>query len=202
MRLLIIALLALVAVTPLAEAQGRYQVAPGDRLSIEVLEDPALNRQALVLPDGRFSFPFAGTVVAAGRTVDQIETALEAAIAPNFASEPNVFVTVQEAQGALAGVPLEAVPVTITVYMMGEVADPGAKELEPGTTFLQAMALTGGMTRFAAQNRVQLRRQLADGRSQVVEINFKALAAGAALSRDIVLGEGDVILVPERRLFE
>jgi len=201
MKYLITALLALVAATTLATAQSRYQISPGDRLSIEVLEDPALNREALVLPDGRLSFPFAGTVVAAGRTVEEVETALEGAIAPNFASAPNVFVTVQSAEGSLAGDLPAALP-TITVYMMGEVESPGAKDLLPGTTFLQAMALTGGMTRFAAQNRVQLRRPLAGGRSQVVEINFRALSNGAALSRDIVLGEGDVILVPERRLFE
>ena len=201
MKYLITALLALVAAAGVATAQGRYQISPGDRLSIEVLEDPALNREALVLPDGRFSFPFAGTVVAAGRTVEEVENALETAIAPNFASSPNVFVTVQSAEGSLLGdLPLE-LP-TITVYMMGEVESPGAKDLTPGTTFLQAMALTGGMTRFAAQNRVQLRRPLPGGRSQVVEINFRALSNGAALSRDIVLGEGDVILVPERRLFE
>lgn len=201
MKTLITALLAVLAATTLATAQSRYQISPGDRLSIEVLEDPALNREALVLPDGRFSFPFAGTVVAAGRTVEEVESALESAIAPNFASQPNVFVTVQSAEGTLPGTGLALAP-TITVYFMGEVEAPGAKEIEPGTTFLQAMALTGGMTRFAAQNRVQLRRPLRDGRSQVVEINFKALAGGAALSRDIVLGEGDIILVPERRLFE
>jgi polysaccharide export outer membrane protein len=36
----------------------------------------------------------------------------------------------------------------------------------------------------------------------VSEVDYRAISRGAALVRDVELIEGDVILVPERRLFE
>ena len=72
-----------------------------------------------------------------------------------------------------------------------------------GTTFLQALSAGGGLTPFAADRRVQLRRSdPRSGASSLTEINYRALQSGARLSRSIPLADGDVILVPERRLFE
>ncbi|MEP4037107.1 polysaccharide biosynthesis/export family protein, partial [Pseudophaeobacter sp.] len=59
--------LSLLLVLPVAAAaQEGYRIAPGDVLSIEVLEDEALNRSVLVDPGGRISFPLAGTILAQG----------------------------------------------------------------------------------------------------------------------------------------
>lgn len=198
MKSMVLAVLAFFAATT-AFAQSGFTVSTGDTLSIEVLEDPQLNRQVLVLPDGTINFPFAGSIPVAGRTVSQVENTLESAIASNFASTPNVFVTVAELQPRVTGLSTRM----IDVYFVGEVANPGTQELPRGTTFLQALAAGGGLTRFAADKRVQLRRiDPRTGASQLVEINYRALSRGAAMSRDIVLADGDVILVPSRGLFE
>jgi polysaccharide export outer membrane protein len=185
-----------------AWAQNGYRISPGDVLAIEVLEDPSLNREVLVLPDGSFSFPFAGTLQASGRTIGQVEAAVTQGIAPNFAAEPNVFVTVRQVQPSLPSSGVAAAR-TIDIYFLGEVNSPGPAEIPPGTTFLQALSFSGGFTPFAAQGRVQLRRtDPHTGEQYVSEINYRAIADGARLSRDVELIEGDVILVPERRLFE
>ena len=182
-----------------AQAQGAFTVRPGDTLAIEVLEDPQLNREVLVLPDGSINFPFAGSLRVAGRSVSQVESAIESAIAPNFASTPNVFVTVQ----TLRDPDEDDDGPTINVFFLGEVNAPGAQELPRGTTFLQGLSVGGGLTPFAAEKRVQLRRiSPKTGRAQLVQINYRALTRGAAMSRDIVLADGDVILVPSRGLFE
>ena len=194
-------LLALVATLFAASAfaQSGYQIRPGDTLSIEVLEDSSLNRSVLVLPDGTISFPFAGSIAAAGRTASQVDAAITAGIAGNFASEPNVFVTV----ASLTQTPTASGGGSISVYMMGEIASPGQKSLRRGTTLLQALAETGGFTAFAAKKRIVLRRTDArTGQQSVSTINYKAIADGAAIGGDIVLRSGDVIIVPERRLFE
>ncbi len=196
MRIVFVAILALLAAVT-AHAQG-YKVSAGDSLTVEVLEDPQLNRQLVVLPDGTINFPFAGTVPVAGRTVDQIQSTIAGAISSNFASQPNVFVTVS------AVTPRVAVGTrTIDVFFLGEVRNPGSQAVPRGTTFLQALALGGGLTPFAADKRVQLRRiNPKTGASQMVKINYRALTRGGDLSRDIVLADGDVILVPSRGLFE
>lgn len=197
MKSMVLAVLALLAAAA-AHAQGAFTVSTGDTLSIEVLEDPSLNRQVLVLPDGTINFPFAGSVPAAGRSIGQVQSAIQTAIAGNFASTPNVFVTAQTVQPRVS-----AAVRTIDVFFLGEVNAPGTQAVPRGTTFLQALALGGGLTPFAADKRVQLRRiDPRTGASQMVKINYRALTRGGALSRDIVLADGDVILVPSRGLFE
>ena len=195
--------LALLITSVQASAQDSYRVKTGDRLSIEVLQDSALNRNAVVLPDGRVSFPLAGTVRARGRTVSQIQAALSSALAGNFQAAPDVFVSVEPAP-VEEPLPIpEVEPEMVLIYFLGEIASPGPKEMLEGTTFLQALSASGGFTNFAATQRVQLRRtDPQTGLQSVFEIDYKALSDGAELRNNFPLLEGDVVLVPERRLFE
>ncbi len=175
-------------------AQSGYTIQPGDQLSIEVLEDPSLNRQVLVLPDGSFSFPLIGRVNASGNTPQAVQSLLASGLAPNFATAPSVFVSV-------AGLSPKAFassgPAQIDVYMMGEVNSPGKISVDRGTTLLQFLAESGGFSRFAATNRIQLRR---GGKTYM--FNYRALERGAALPGQVKLTDGDVIVVPQRKLFE
>lgn len=183
-------------------AQDSYKIKPGDVLRIEVLEDQSINRDALVLPDGRVSVPLAGTVQAGGLSVDQVRSSITSTLAPNFAAEPTVFVSlrsVAEAAPVVSGGPYVAP--SIKVYVLGEVANPGLVEMEPGTTLMQAFALVGGFSRFAAKKRVQLRRTTS-GAESIYPVNYEAILAGTSTMGATVLAGGDVIVVPQRRLFE
>ena len=191
---LLAALLALIA-APLAYAQSAgYRIQPGDQLAITVLEDETLNRTTLVLPDGSISVPLAGTVNAAGRSVDAVESAIADRLASNFAVRPSVFVSVTS---------VSETGLTFPIYVVGQVGGPGQIEVEAGTTLLQAIALAGGLDRFAATKRIQLRRNdPATGQERLYLFNFNAVERGAAIQSMITMREGDVIVVPERRLFE
>ncbi|MBM9596183.1 polysaccharide biosynthesis/export family protein [Roseitranquillus sediminis] len=187
-----------------ALAQGSYQIQSGDVLQIEVLEDPSLNRSTLVLPDGQIAFPLAGTLGAAGRSLDQFRDALSSALAPNFATEPTVFVSVSRLapQAPEIAGPEAAAP-TIDVYAIGEFANPGRFDIEPGTTLLQFLAASGGFSRFAATKRIQLRRMDArTGRETIYRFNYDAIERGGRMSGQLVLRSGDVVVAPERGLFE
>lgn len=195
--------LVLAGLTTRAEAQTDYVIKPGDTLQIEVLEDPSLNRNVLVLPDGSISFPMAGTVPATGRSVEQIRQNLSASLEGNFAAAPNVYVSVS----SLAQPKPRAVSRarrTIDVYALGEIAAPGRKEIKPGTTLLQFLAESGGLTNFAADKRIELHRT--DKRSGAVTtylFNYRTPAGGASgISGGTVLTSGDVVKVPQRKLFE
>lgn len=201
MRSLFLSLVLLFAAVA-AQAQNGYQIRPGDVLAVEVLEDPALNREVLVLPDGSISFPFADSVFVEGRSTGQVQDQLSTAISRNFTVPPTVFVTVRGvSEPVFTGGPVAAA--TIEVYFLGEVAAPGPVEIPVGTTFLQGLSFGGGFTNFAAQNRIQLRRNNPHtGEMSVAVFDYRAISRGASLSSDPVLADGDVILVPERRLFE
>ena len=203
MKTFVLAIFAMLFAT-VAVAQNQYSIQSGDRLAVEVLEDPSLNRSVLVLPDGTINFPFAGTIRAAGLSANQVAGAITSGIASNFNTEPNVFVTVTSLRPREPVIP-GAAPVgpTVDVFMMGEIGSPGAKALPRGTTLIQALATTGGFTRFAATKRILLRRtNPSTGEQTVARINSKAIADGRAIGQDFVLADGDVIIVPERRLFE
>lgn len=185
-----------------ALAQDGYRVRQGDVLRIEVLEDPALNRSALVLPDGRVSLPLAGSVRAVGHTVEEIQSAFTSQLADDFAVTPNVFVSVER----LAEQKETRGPVTaavINIYVMGEATRPGKLAVAPGTTVLQLFAEMGGFSKFAATKRVQLRRtDRRTGVENVYAIDYDAIERGASTAGNTVLADGDVIVVPQRRLFE
>lgn len=184
-----------------AAAQDNYVIRSGDTLQIEVLEDSSLNRSALVLPDGSISFPMAGTVAAKGRSVDQLRANLAAALAPNFAVTPNVYVSVaslgESRPRATGG------RSSMDVYALGEFEAPGLKEVKRGTTLLQFLAETGGLSRFAAEKRIELLRTDKNGNITTFIFNMRTPAGGEnGISGSTVLTTGDVVKAPQRRLFE
>lgn len=178
-----------------AQAQG-YQVKPGDTLRIEVLEDSTLNRTVLVAPDGRISVPQAGTISVRGLNVEAIQNNLTQRLAGNFASPPNVFVALEQLAERRERADRAPDPV-ISIYVMGEVGKPGQLNVAPGTNVLQMFAVMGGFTKFAATKRIQLRRD--DNAAHT--LNYDQIEAGGRGGRT-VLRDGDVIVVPQRRLFE
>lgn len=196
MKQLLIAFAMLLA-APFAAAQGTYTVQPGDVLSITVLEDTNLNRQVLVRPDGGISMPIAGNIRAAGNTVSGIERAITERLASGFSVTPTVSVALTQV-GTLDATALD----TTDIYVVGEAGTTGLLQLQPGTTILQAIAEAGGPTQFAATKRIQLRRMGASGKETIYLFNYDAAQRGARISNNLMVQAGDVILFPERRLFE
>lgn len=188
-----------------AEAQ-EFRIRTGDSLQIEVLEDPSLNRSVLVLPDGSIDFPLAGTLAAAGRTVAELRQSLAASLAENFAAEPTIFVSVNQLAPPPEVPEIEVPEIeapTIDVFVTGEVAAPGRKIVPPGTTILQIIAESGGLTRFAAERRIQLRRTDAHtGAVRIYLYDYDAMGRAPSIPGGTPLAPGDVVVVPERRLFE
>ncbi len=199
MRKIVIAILA-VLVAGSANAQAVYQIRPGDTLEISVLEDANLNRQVLVRPDGRISVPLVGDIVAAGQSPEELTAAITAGLAPNFSIAPNVSVALSSVAPPVVS---SGVVATISVFILGEVNKPGAFEMVPGTTMLQALSISGGLGRFAASKRIQIRStDPKTGTEYVRNFNYHSFVNGGASGGVLKLNDGDVIIVPERRLFE
>lgn len=187
-----------------AVAQEGYRIRAGDVLQIEVLEDPGMNRSALVAPDGRITMPLAGAINVAGQSVEAVQSDIATRLASNFAATPNVYVSLQQlAVPKTTGGGGPATAATIDVYVMGQVGSPGKIAVEPGTTMLQIIAQMGGFSDFAATKRIQLRRlDKKSGTEKTYNFNYKALENGQSTALAATLADGDVIIVPTRRLFE
>jgi len=194
MRILIIVLCLGVWVSG-AKAQT---LKPGDTLSISVLQDPKLDRTVVIDPSGEIAFPLAGHIRARGLTPLALENNLKAKLKNNYKDE-SLDVTVAVAN-SLKDIPEEDLKPKI--FITGEVVRPGSYVVRQPTTLMQAIALAGGVSPFAAKRRIQVRRRAAGGDEAIFMFNYKAYEAGADLEGNITLRAGDVIMVPERGLFD
>jgi len=184
-------------------AQDSYVIRPGDTLQIEVLEDSSLNRTTLVLPDGTISFPMAGTVRTNGRSVEQLRQSLASALAPNFAAAPNVYVSIAALAEKRPSSSGSGSSRMMDVYALGELEAPGRMEIKPGTTILQFLAEAGGLTKFAAEKRIELHRtDRQTGAVTTYLFNLRSPGGGSSISGSTKLAPGDVVKVPQRKLFE
>ena len=187
-----------------AQAQDNYVIRPGDTLQIEVLEDSSLNRTTLVLPDGTISFPMAGTVGTSGRSVEDLRQSLSSALAPNFAAAPNVYVSIAALAERAPPIGSGGTSRNMDVYAVGEVTAPGRLEVKSGTSLLQFLAEFGGVTKFAAEKRIELHRT--DPKTGAITsylFNYRAPGGSStSISGSTRLAPGDVVKVPRRRLFE
>ena len=196
MRILVVLFLISVAISTAWGHSGPYRLRAGDTIEIWVGQDNSLNRQLVVRPDGRISMPLAGHLRAAGLTPEQFEEALRKRLQKNFSTDLDLVVMfVSREQRAAAKVKPKL------VYVTGEVNKPGALELTERTTVLQAIALAGGLGQFAAKRRLQIRRRTG-GEEVLIPFNYKNVELGRDLVDNIYLVTGDVVVVPERGLFE
>jgi polysaccharide biosynthesis/export protein len=184
----------------LAEA---YRVRPGDTLDVVVYQDQKLNRQVVVAPDGRISMPLAGHLRAGGLTLEAIEDNLKGRLKSQFTGDVDITISLVSSKEKPPAPPPPPPPPPIdpSVYVTGEVAKPGQYFFKTRTNVLQAIALAGGLGPFAAERRIKVRRN--EGGSEVLyEFDYDAFTSGEDLSGNMMLRSGDVIIVPEKGLFE
>lgn len=199
MRYFFLILVGLYCAISSASAQS-YRFHTGDTLQVSVWQEPKLDRQVVIAPDGSIALPLAGRVTAGGRTASQVEEAIRVKLANKYQGELDVTVSFLSKRKADASVG-EPEPVEIAIFVMGEVQKPGQFTIKERTTLLQALALGGGLSPFAAQRRIQVHRKV-NGQDEVHEFDYRAFERGQDATGNIVLRPGDVVVVPERGLFE
>jgi len=85
------------------------------------------------------------------------------------------------------------VPSSGTIYMMGQVARPGAFQLTDKLTLSNAIAAAGGLSGIAIPERVDLTRMVGNDRAATIRVNLRAIMAGT--QPDIYLKRNDRINV-------
>ena len=81
------------------------------------------------------------------------------------------------------------------VLVLGEVQSPGYYQFGHGDRFLDAIAMSGGLTDEALEEQVSLSRQSSDG-TEITMIDFRDLMNNRYLADNVPLQGGDVIIVP------
>jgi polysaccharide biosynthesis/export protein len=185
-----------------AQDADTYRLRPGDTVEVIVWQDQKLNRKAVVAPDGIIAVPLAGRIRIGGKTAAQAESLLKARLQPKYVEELDVTVSYLESPKKDVTAAKEVKPPEWTVYVTGEVARPGSFAVpKRAPTALQAIALAGGIGPFGAAKRIQIHRKV-NGAEYVYEFDYTRYEKGESLEGNITLRNGDVIVVPEKRLFE
>jgi polysaccharide export outer membrane protein len=177
----------LAGVVPFAAlAEQAYVLNPGDVLAVSVWKEEGLQGEVLVLPDGTISFPLAGQIEVAGRTVREVEQTLAKRL-DRYIPGPVVAVSVLNAAGN-------------KVFVTGAVNKPGEYQIGQPIDVMQALSLAGGLTSFASQDRIRILRR--EGGQQVtVPFQYSDVERGRNLESNVLLRSGDVVVVPEASLF-
>jgi polysaccharide export outer membrane protein len=79
---------------------------------------------------------------------------------------------------------------------MGQVVRPGIYSLKKGLTVVEAISLASGFTSTAAQDGTRVIRVEGEEK-KIIRINISDIIKGKNKSKDILLQEGDTIVVPE-----
>ena len=159
-----------------------YLVHAGDTLEVSVWKEEDLQRQVLVRPDGRISFPLIGDVVAAGRTIDELRQEITDRLV-KFVPDLTVTVTIQSFNGN-------------RIYVIGKVNSPGSFVVNPRVDIMQALSLAGGTTAFAALDDIIILRRESNGSQRAISFRYKDVIKGRSLDQNIILHSGDIVVVP------
>jgi polysaccharide export outer membrane protein len=164
-----------------ATATFDYKINPGDIIAISVWREDDLQREVLIRPDGKFSFPLAGDINAKGKSVEQVRELLTKKLS-RFIPDLVVSVSILAINGN-------------KVYVIGQVNRPGDISVNPNIDIMQALSIAGGANPFAQLNDISILRRTENG---LISIPFRYgdIEKGKRLEQNIVLKAGDVVVVP------
>lgn len=173
----------------------------GDSLELFVKEDATLNGSYPVREGGYIVIPRAGRIQVAGLDRGQAEAKVKEVLQKTQLTEATVLVERTALNGGLAqgATPIAAMP-KVMVFLTGAVPRSGAHHipLPKGRPvgLYEALLITGGMNKFAREDRVEIFRTDGAGRRRRAVVDLRPIRLGQA--DDPPVGEGDVIHVPEK----
>lgn len=162
------------------EYEPPYRFYPGDEIEVTVPTAPELSKTVTVQPDGRIALPLIGPVMAADRTIGDLEADLSAAYSSQL-RRPEVNVAAKAA-------PLK-------VFVGGEVGNPGILDMAGDSDALRAVIQAGDFKPSANRRKVFIIRRGPDGRGMVrtVDLGRGLNTNGADL---VPLRRFDIVYVP------
>jgi protein involved in polysaccharide export with SLBB domain len=162
------------AAVPAVSATGDplgYTLGSGDKVRVTVFNEPNLSGEFDIEPTGKISLPLVGDIKVGGLTVREAEKTITNALVQGYLTSPKVNVEVLNYR---------------PFYIIGEVKTPGSYPYVNGMSVLTAVALAGGYTYRAREDRVTI--------THANDPQRRETAAGP----DTLVLPGDIVRVPER----
>jgi len=167
---------------PDPEDREAYTIGVTDVLRISVWKNPELEVTVPVRPDGMISFPLLDDVHAEGLKVTELKDVISRELA-EFIVAPDVTVIVVEMNSQF-------------VSVIGAVLKNGRVPISRDLRVVEAIALSGGFTTFANKRKIRIVRRGKNGEEVEYRFDYDAYIKGRAPGSNIVLKNGDTIIVP------
>ena len=177
-----------------------YQIGPTDVLGIKVFGEDNLSNNYTVDSDGSITFPLIGRVQVAGKTTRQIEEHITKVLDADYIKRPQVSVEIATYRAR-------------SIYVIGEVRNPGRYSIQGPQTLLEVIAHAGSTTP-AASNTIIVQRYKDGiaaavsapalpgdtGSAEIMRVSLEDLREGR-LTANILLQDNDTIIVPPAERF-
>ncbi len=162
-------------------ASPEYVVGPEDVLYVEFWQRDDMTKEVTVRPDGFLDLPLIGEVDAQGKTPEELKQLITRKMTA-FEKAPVVTVTVRKVM-------------SYRIYVLGKVQKPGLYNPTQKVTVLQALALAGGPTTFADEDKAVIIRR--DGTTERrIPFVYSKVVGGSYPQMNIILSTGDTIVIP------
>ena len=155
-----------------------YVVGPGDSLSIDLWGGVSQRFVRVVDREGRVSLPEAGPVLVSGKSLGDVQSAVQRVLRSQF-RDVSADVSVARLR-------------TVRVYVVGEVAEPGAYDISSLSTPLNAVFAAGGVTARGSLRALKHYR----GKQLVQDVDAYSLLLHGVRSDVQQLQSGDTLMVP------
>lgn len=184
---------------------GAYTLGAGDLVRVDIFDTPELTLEPryTVLLDGSVNLPWVGSILIQGLTLSQASQIIAARYS-RFIRNPIITVSL-------------VAPRPLKIGVIGEVNRPGAyiitviasettqtslnqrSTVESGSqwpTVSKAIQTAGGITQAANIRNIQIRRLQRPLENEVIDVDLWNFLKAGDLSQDILLRDGDTIVVP------
>ena len=171
----------ILSTTPCSNASD-YRLLAGDIITISVWGEGELSGEVRVTPSGRINFPLAGNIDVNGKTPSEVEKTITKRL-KKYIPDAQVSVVLVSSEGN-------------KVYILGKVEKPGVVLMNSPMTVLQALAMAGGLNKFAKEDKIRVVRKQEGIKETQLKVNYSKILTGEDMSGNFWLRSGDTILVP------
>jgi polysaccharide biosynthesis/export protein len=168
------------------ERHPLYRLSKSDIVDLNFTFSPDYNQSLTVQPDGFVALRGAGSILAEGMTLPQLQRSVAVAYS-GVLHQPEITLTLKDFDKPY-------------FLASGEVAKPGKYELRGDLTVNEAIAVAGGFTQQARHSQVVLFRRVSPDLAEAHVLDLKKMLDSRNLSEDMHLRPGDFVFVPQSRI--
>ena len=171
----------------LSPSTNFYRLGPGDRVEIEIADEPETRATTVVAPDGRIYYYLLPGVDVWGLTLAEAANRIEQALGEFYTEPKQVMMILRAIDSA-------------RVWILGRVANPGVYTMGAPMTLLEAITVAGGTLTSSetgtTEDLADLHQAFVIRNGERLPVDFEGLIKRGEMSHNIYLQPDDFVYLP------